>query len=65
MTFVLEEQCNLALFPNSSNKKITSIDPISQMNDVSVLLKLRKGLIGYTLLPSAEAMTQEYSRTFR
>lgn len=64
MTFVLEEH-NLALFPNSSNKKITAIDPILQMNDVSVLLKLRKCLIGYTLLPSAEAMTQEYSHTFQ
>lgn len=58
MTFLLEEQCDLALFPNSSNKKITCIDPVLQMNDVSALLKLKKCMIGNNLLPSAEAATQ-------
>lgn len=57
MILLLEEQCNLALFPNSSNKKITSIDPVLQIN-VSALLKLKKCVIGYTLLPSEEARTQ-------
>lgn len=58
MTFLLEERCNLALFPNPSNKKITCIDPVLQMNGISALLKLKKRMMGYTLLPSAEATTQ-------
>lgn len=58
MVFLLEEQCNLALFPNSSNKKISCIDPVWEMNDVSVLLKPKKYMMGCALLPSAEATTQ-------
>lgn len=58
MIFLLD-QCNLALFPNSRKKeKKKKAALILQMNDVSVLLKPKKFMIGYTLLPIFEATTQ-------
>lgn len=63
MAFLLEEECNLALFLNSSNKKApTCIDPILQMQCAT---ETQKSVIGYTLLPSAKAATRLCLHTFQ